>query len=552
MGFQRFLPFIFLSLFLISGWGCKATTTSTSKAKATATPVPTITSGGTIHISGTLTYDFIPATTAKLNYLAVTQKPMRNVYLELLNAANDAVISSMSTSDLGAYDFTISAAGSVKLRIYAEMKSPSVIIQDNTNGNAAYALVTPAYSITTSTVKDIRAVSGWSGSNGAGSYTATRVAAPFAILDSIYTITKKIQTARPAVTYPQLKVNWSINNIPTSGTISLGQIGTSHYNSSTNQLYILGKADVDTDEYDNHVIVHEWGHFFEANLSRSDSPGGSHGFGEVKEMSLAFGEGWGNALSAMAFDPDVYYSDTSGAKQQSGFQMSLESTTDTNKGWFSEVSIEEILYDIYDSTNEAGDAISQGIGPIIDVLMGYQKTTPAATSIFTFIYGLKTADATLSANLDTLLATKSIASITDPYGTGETNNGGWADNLPIYQTITLGGAAVPLSLYGNFGNDSFYGLYNTAYNNKYLKFVASSSTTRLTVSSTDTFEIDVYKNGVNVSSNTQLRSSAAAFGPFSYNIATTPGTEYTVQLLSDEGAIFADAIISLTVTGTAL
>jgi hypothetical protein len=551
MDFQTLLPSILLCFLLIFESGCKPS--SNSSPEKTAALVPPVTSGGTIHITGNLTYDFVSATTGKLNFEGTTQKPMRNVFVELLNAGDDSVVSSTSTDDLGAYDFSITSAGNIKLRIYAEMKTPSVIIQDNTNGNAEYALVTPAYNITASTVKDIRALSGWSGTNAAGTYSGTRVAAPFAMLDSVYTITSKIKSVRPAIVFPQLKVNWSINNVGVDGDPTLGQIITSHYDSGTNQLYILGKADVDTDEYDNHVIVHEWGHFLEKNISRSDSMGGSHSFGDEKDMSVAFGEGWGNAISAMAFDPDVYYSDTSGSRQQSGFRISLESSTDTNKGWFSEVSVQEILYDLYDSTNEAGDNLSLGMGPILDILIGYQKTTPAATSIFSFIYGLKLANPGLVSDINTLVATKNIATITNPYGTAEVNDGGWDKNLPVYNSITLGGAAVAISLYGNFGAlNNFYGVYNAVFNNKYLRFTATTTTTRLVVTSTDTFELEVFKAGAGAfAPQYQARSSAGAFGPFTYDIPTIAGQEYLVQILTDQGVVFANAIVALTVTGTA-
>jgi hypothetical protein len=68
---------------------------------------------------------------------------------------------------------------------------------------------------------------------------------------------------------------------------------------SENEIYVLGKALVDTDEFDSHVIVHEWGHYFDANLARSDSPGGRHGPGDVLDPRIAFGEAWGNAVASM-------------------------------------------------------------------------------------------------------------------------------------------------------------------------------------------------------------------------------------------------------------
>ena len=45
-------------------------------------------------------------------------------------------------------------------------------------------------------------------------------------------------------------------------------------------IYVLGWQNVDTDEYDAHVIAHEFQHYLEDALSRSDSPGGSHAINE--------------------------------------------------------------------------------------------------------------------------------------------------------------------------------------------------------------------------------------------------------------------------------
>jgi hypothetical protein len=56
-------------------------------------------------------------------------------------------------------------------------------------------------------------------------------------------------------------------------------------------MFLLGKEDVDTDEFDTHVVVHEWGHYFESAVSRSDSPGGNHALGDLLDARLAFGEG---------------------------------------------------------------------------------------------------------------------------------------------------------------------------------------------------------------------------------------------------------------------
>ena len=83
----------------------------------------------------------------------------------------------------------------------------------------------------------------------------------------------------PDAAFPVMKFNWSVNNRAVSGNDSTGDIGTSSYKGNGN-VYILGDADSDTDEFDDHVVVHEWGHYFEDQMSRSDSIGGPHSGGK--------------------------------------------------------------------------------------------------------------------------------------------------------------------------------------------------------------------------------------------------------------------------------
>src|SRR5690606_1382677 len=59
-------------------------------------------------------------------------------------------------------------------------------------------------------------------------------------------------------------------------------------------LYILGGIQgsvcTDTDHFDRSVILHEYGHYLEAALGRSSSPGGSHDGNSVIDPRLAWSE----------------------------------------------------------------------------------------------------------------------------------------------------------------------------------------------------------------------------------------------------------------------
>ena len=214
----------------------------------------------------------------------------------------------------------------------------NVKVIDNTNQNAVYELTGDLLSSGVSdSIRVLTAQSGWGGS----SYTSTRAAAPFAMLAPTYVAIQKMIADDPDAVFPEMKYNWSINNRAVSGNDSAGDIGTSSYKGNGN-VYILGDEDSDTDEYDDHVVVHEWGHYFEDQMSRSDSIGGPHSGGQKLDMRVAMGEGFGNALSGMVTD-DPFYRDSSGYGQSQGFSINVDSNDNT--GWYDERTTAGVLYD---------------------------------------------------------------------------------------------------------------------------------------------------------------------------------------------------------------
>ena len=328
--------------------GPSGTTPATTQATLTVNSGP-----ASRTVTGTVTYDFVPAVynvsthVGGLNFAGAVQKPVRNGVMGVVNGPT--VLATGNTDEFGHYSLTFipPASGTLQVVALASCNTPSIIVQDNTASGAAWAI---GATLGSGNTQDLHATHGWTGS----SYNAsTRLAAPFAILDSMYTASRSFVAVRPSVVFPQLKVNWSPNNVPQSGDKAIGQIGTSHFSPAENQIYILGKEGADTDEFDSHVIVHEWAHYFEKNLSRSDSPGGPHGGGDILDPRLAFGEGYGNALAAMLL-PESLYVDTlwgSGVIRAFGFDAETEPspTDDTQPSPFSETTVMRLLYDVFDT-----------------------------------------------------------------------------------------------------------------------------------------------------------------------------------------------------------
>lgn len=173
-------------------------------------------------------------------------------------------------------------------------------------------------------------------------------------------------------------------------------------------------------------------------------------------MRLAFGEGWGNAVSAMIQDSPIYR-DTFGQMQAEGFSFDLDDNREfaSNRGWFSERSVQAILYDLFDDTLDGADTVALGFGPIYYVLVGPQRDTPAFTSIFSFVTELKSANPGAATGIDAIVTPQSIDSANiDIYGSDEDNDaGGNPDVLPVHAVLTPGGATVNLCSTKIFDDD---------------------------------------------------------------------------------------------------
>lgn len=390
------------------------------------------TTGSDFTVSGVVTYVRIPHAGTALDYSNPINENLQQAVVEVI--CGTGVYSSTVTSSAGLYSLNFPSAQASIVRVKAQMKPLTgtawnfSVVDNLTPGKPVYAMDSSSFNLSADHPLDLHAPSGWTGS----SYTGTRVAAPFAILDSVRKAKDKILSANASAVFPALQINWSVSNVPAPGDKSLGQITTSHYDTADSQIYLLGAVDNDTDEYDEHVIIHEWGHYFEDKLSRSDSIGGPHSTGDVLDMRVAYSEGFGNAFSAIVTD-DPLYIDTSGVGQSVGFRINIENNNCTNPGWFSECSVQSVLFDIADTTNDGVDTLSLGFGSIYDVLVGPQKTTPAFTSIFSFVKSLKVLNGASANEIDALTSAQSIQPVDDIYGDSETiNNPGSTNQLPIY------------------------------------------------------------------------------------------------------------------------
>lgn len=429
---------------------------------ASATNPPA--ASGAFIVRGSATFDDVPPlSNGGLNYAASTRRPVRGATVQLL-AANGAVLATTRTAADGTYAVGMAAAQPVSVRVRAELKdlNHDISVRDNTQQGALYAMDSATFTPTsTETTVTMNAPSGWGGT----SYTSTRVAGPFAILDTVYLAKEKVVNARPDLALPRLTINWSVNNRPASGQLANGEIGTSFFtvdNGGLGQLFILGAANTDTDEYDRPVVAHEFGHFLQFAISRDDSVGGPHTGSDKLDHRVAFSEGFGNAWAGMVLGSPIYH-DSRGNAQAGGFSYSVATVPSASfRGWFNESTVEYLLW-------QAHEDGTVGFGPLLSSLLNL-RYTPAFTTIHSFQDALRRALPGVSSFL-TRGASVGVNG-SDRYGAGETNNGGLPASLPVYQTHTA-----PLGASQRYCVSAPFGVSNKLGNYSYVKVSASGART---------------------------------------------------------------------------
>jgi hypothetical protein len=510
-----------------------------------------------VTISGHITFDRIPFDPTFGNGLDpahTVESPAREVTVQAIDAGNNSVLATTSTDDAGAYSVTVPANRNLFIRARAEMVKTGTAptwnftVRNNTNADALYALDGAAASSgTANSTRDLHAPSGF----GATSYTGERAAAPFAVLDTVFRAKQLILSAAPTAAFPALSLFWSEDNRPTAGRFcpNDGDIGTSSYivfsgeqddctppqTNNPDGIYILGDFSVgDTDEFDESVLAHEFGHYVEDRFGRSDSIGGEHGgSSDFLDLRVAFGEGWGNAFSSMVRNDPIYRDSFAGVTDD--FQVDVESDDTNNEGWFSEASVEEILWDLFDPAND--DPLALGFAPIYAVMTGAQVETDAVTSIYSFAAGLRAASPGSAALIDDLLTGEEIVG-SDDFGAGENNNAGDSAILPVFTTIMLANPINVCSRSPHGNTDA-----NKVGNRVLLRF-DNDAPRLVTITATGAAPVDGTVEATDPDIFVLRRGTLTAFG-----VSSEPGTE-TIDQQQLEAGTYIIEVYDFNIAGT--
>ena len=382
-----------------------------------------------------------------LDYASQGFESLSNVRVDVLNAATQNVIASGSfPTD---FHFDVPSQTDLRLRATAVVsrQAPTplphwqISVRDLDDDGAplgdVYSYTGPVFNSGAGSVAGgphaLDIPSGW---NAAGQLVGPRHAAPFAILGSIRFALEDLTHTFPQPDLPSLIVDWSPTN-PGGQTFFQPNPG------GTARIVLAGEQDVDTDEYDRSVILHEFGHFVMHSVSRDDSPGGPHALGERVDMRLALSEGFATAFAAY-MTHDAEYRDSFGPGQGNSGFFHLDFDFPLAEGWFSESSVQEVMWRMQDF-----DRFWQ-------VLNGPLREGDALTSPFALFAAFREI-ASSQSTLDLFLQDEEIVGPTiDAYGSTETNGAG-APNintvLPVYTAISIGGS-VQLMSTNQFGTGS--------------------------------------------------------------------------------------------------
>ena len=356
---------------------------------ATANPThPTVCSTKpSVYSHGTTAIDIYPTNgiegsasltvSASSNLTAQGPRPIRYAEVQITNDGG-GIVQCTETDATGNFSAQIPGDGAhynVNVMARAKNSHNTAYVMNNPNDNTPFRITTGVQSPTSTSVT-LRA-----------SATGTMEGGAFNILDQIQNAQDFLRTTtlncgtngqptylqgcNPVTTVPLVYTYWTAGLTPNvyygdSSPISFYLIGKS-------ELYIGGgangdKTNSDMDQFDNSVIVHEYGHFIEDQFGSPNSPGGSHSGQYVIDPRLAWGEGWANffqaAVAGVPIYRDTYGSLTCGSSTcasgvafleplengtpYSGYKTDVP--TATGEGNFREFSVSRALWAIIQPT----------------------------------------------------------------------------------------------------------------------------------------------------------------------------------------------------------
>ena len=316
-------------------------------------------------------------------------RPAADLEIELVDFDRNVRVATALTNSLGRFDLEVSAAPQgtrIAVNIFA--RNQAVRVVDN-----------------------LRQIYGWS----ADAQTVNADPFNFGLLQitemdnagavnilAVITAGNRYVNERASRPIPLLQVRWKKAITP--------PCGTSCY--SGGEMYVLNRGSSrfdDTDEYDDSVLMHEYGHHMQETVSCSESPGGPHGRCEPdQDLRLAWSEGSAQYFSVVAgeLDPAVdqfpaTYLDTVG-NRAAGSDLLIEDNLEDNAtcptanyGTQNEDTTARILWDLQDARPDGPDNFTMSERDVFAVIDGMRGSL--SCDLTTFATGLCSRSGSLAA-----------------------------------------------------------------------------------------------------------------------------------------------------------
>jgi hypothetical protein len=230
---------------------------------------------------------------------------------------------------------------------------------------------------------------------------ADRASGPFNMLEAVSMGNRLLRSAEPNLRLPTATICWTTRH----------REGTSYFVRARNEICILGDRSVDSDEFDDCIVLHEYGHFVLANLSQDDSKGGSHSSDRL-DPRVAWSEGWGSFFACAALG-DSRYIDTgvdpvrgSGARVE--YDVATLRTNGERIGFANEKTVARVLWGIF-AGNQEKTRKALGFKPIWSILRSKAwAERPAYRTLLDFCDAFREANAQDAAPMRALLEANGI------------------------------------------------------------------------------------------------------------------------------------------------
>ena len=301
-------------------------------------------------VVGRAFYEKIDLTDSGLDLNHPVIVPIRNARVEVLNPATNSVVWVSQTDDVGRFVVLAPAQLKSRVRVLSRLRESKVLVEDNRNGNSLYAAASDLNPQDTGLFILAR--------------DSARLSGAFNILEMLQEGREMVRFADPAAIPPDVTALWSPLNSP-SPDGGKEAVGSTYFDSKTNTISFVGDRSVDSDEFDDSVILHEYGHLVAAAFSRDSSPGGIHVLGDALDPRVAWSEGWANFFSGVVRNVP-FYRDSYGPNGAQVLRYDLRDDTPQGDqpGYWSEFSVHSILWDLFGSASDDSDSLEKPIQTI--------------------------------------------------------------------------------------------------------------------------------------------------------------------------------------------